>query len=83
MRLCPSITALVVLALLSVTLDIVGGLLAPGLRPDYTLLIFGGRLLLDVAIVASLFLRRRAVWVSLTALYSLGILWRALILVPG
>ena len=79
----PSITALVVLALLSVILDIVGGVLAPELRPDFTLLLFGSRLVLDVAIVAGLFLRRRAVWVTITALYALAILWRSLILIPG
>lgn len=83
MRHYPSIAALAVLAVLSVALDIVGGLLAPGLRSDYTLLLFGGRLLLDVTIVASFFLRRRAVWVTLTALYGLGIFWRTLVLVPG
>ena len=74
---------LVVLAVLSVILDIVGGVLAPELRPDFTLLLFGSRLVLDVAIVAGLFLRHRAVWIVLTALYALAILWRALILVPG
>jgi hypothetical protein len=79
----PAISALVVLAVLSVILDIVGVVLSPELRPDFTLLLFGSRLVLDVAIVAGLFLRRRAVWIILTALYALAILWRALILVPG
>ena len=79
----PTFSALVVLAVLSVISDIVGGVLAPELRPDLSLLLFGARLILDVGIVACLFLRRRAVWVILTALYALAILWRALILVPG
>lgn len=76
-------SALVALAVLSVILDIVGGMLAPELRPDFTLLLFGSRLVLDVAVVGGLFLRRRAVWIVLTVLYALAILWRALILVPG
>ena len=79
----PSIMGLAVLALLSVVLDVVGGVLTPNAYPDSILVLFGTRLVLDIAIVASLFLRRRGVWVTLTAIYTLAILWRALILIPG
>ena len=69
--------------MLSVVLDIVGGVLSPDLRLDSTFVLFGCHLVLDIAIVVGLFLRRRAVWMTLTALYALAILWRSVILIPG
>jgi hypothetical protein len=77
------IIALIGLAIASVVLDVLGGTVATDLRADLTLALFVGRLMFDVAIVASLFLRRRLVWVSLTTVYALALLWRSVVLVPA
>jgi hypothetical protein len=80
----PPVTSLVVLAVLSVGLDIVSGFLAPEPQPDSRLFFFYGcRLFLDIAIVAGFFVRRRGVWVTLMALYAMGLLGRTAILIPG
>ena len=76
------IAILIALAVASVILDVLGGTVATALRADLTLALFVGRLMFDVAVVASLFLRRRLVWVSLTTVYALAILWRSVVLVP-
>ena len=76
----PPVQGLVALAVGSVILDIVGGLIAPELRFNAVALLLVGRVLLDGAVVAVLFVRRRSVWVALRALYWFAIAWRGLVL---
>ena len=80
MKLLPAIQMLIALASLSLVLDVVGVLVAPGIQMGPAILLLGGRFLLDISVVVSFFLPRRAVWVALTALYTFAICWRVLIL---
>lgn len=67
------------LAIISVGLDMFAVKFATAPGDKYALVLVGGRLLCDVSLFGLLWLRSRLVWMGMTTVYVLGILCRAVV----